>query len=118
MNLIIETDLGHDPDDLFAILYLVASGANIRLLLINPGDLDQLAIAKFLCEELELDIPIVAAKDSDKMSSGSIHHQLLKKYKYPLQYKGATAGQPAFIENTLKEYPDSEFIVIGPPKSV
>ncbi len=46
MNLIIETDIGHDPDDLFAICYLAAAGVNIRAICVSPGDPDQIAIAR------------------------------------------------------------------------
>ena len=48
MNLIIETDIGRDPDDLFAIAYLIAAGANVRAVLISPGDPDQIAVARLL----------------------------------------------------------------------
>ncbi len=119
MNIIIETDLGHDPDDFFAICWLVAVGVNPRLLLINPGSPDQLAFAKFLMNELGFkDTPICAAKETDKMSSGSVHHELLRKYKQPLQAKFPAHAQPAFIEKTLKDYPDSTFFIIGPPKCI
>lgn len=51
MKLIIETDLGHDPDDFFAICYFIDAGIDIQLITISPGDPDQIAIAKFLLKE-------------------------------------------------------------------
>jgi hypothetical protein len=30
MDLIVETDCGHDPDDLFMLCHLVAAGVNLR----------------------------------------------------------------------------------------
>jgi len=118
MDLIVETDIGHDPDDLFAILYLIAAGVNIRAILISPGDPDQIAIAKFLCEKLGLQIPVGTSKvNRTKLSSGSIHHEFLKKYKYPLEKSGDGLGVD-ILENVLKNYPDSELFIIGPVSSI
>ena len=58
MDIIIETDIGGDPDDFFAICYLISSGANIRLINISPGSKRQIAIAKFIIKRLGLNIPI------------------------------------------------------------
>ena len=78
MDLIIETDIGHDPDDFFAITYLAAAGVNIRAILISPGDPDQIAIAKLICDQLGLNIPIGTSKENrTKYSSGSVHYDLL-----------------------------------------
>lgn len=35
-NLIVETDIGHDPDDLFALCYLFSAGVNIKAILLTP----------------------------------------------------------------------------------
>ncbi len=112
--MIIETDLGHDPDDYFAICYLVAAGIKIDALVITPGDKDQLAIGKFLRDELCLDFPIGFSKISDKLSSGSIHRDLLKKYDRDCTFKGDGFGED-IIEEVAR--PDSEMFVIGPPVS-
>lgn len=118
MDLIIETDIGHDPDDFFAICYLAAAGVNIRTILISPGDPDQIAIAKFLSVKLGLDIPIgVAQENRTKLSSGSIHHHLLTKYGFPLEGKGDGLGVD-ILQDVFKKYPDSEIFVIGPVTSV
>ncbi len=116
--MIIETDIGHDPDDFFAISYLIASGVNVRAILISPGDPDQIAIAKFLCEKVGIKIPIGSSKmDRTKLSSGSIHHDLLKKYKYPLEQKSDGLGAD-IIQDVIKSHPDSELFIIGPVSSV
>ena len=118
MDLIIETDIGHDPDDLFAICYLAAAGVNIRAILISPGDPDQIAIAKFVCDEIGLNIPIgVSHENRDKLSSGSIHHELLKKYGRPLEAKADGMGVD-IITSVLGEYPDCQLFVIGPVTSI
>lgn len=118
MNLIVETDIGNDPDDFFALCYLIAAGINIRCISITPGNLDQVAFARFLCKELNLDIPIASSKlNSTKVSSGGIHHQLLRKYGYDLGSKSDGLGKE-IIKDVFLKYPDSEFFVIGPVTSV
>jgi inosine-uridine nucleoside N-ribohydrolase len=116
MSLIIETDIGHDPDDLFAICYLAAAGADILAICVTPGDPDQIAIARFACERLGLDIPIGAAKlGREKLSSGSIHHALLKRYGKDLCAEADGLGHD-IIASTVQH--GSELFVIGPVTSV
>jgi hypothetical protein len=116
MSLIIETDLGHDPDDFFAICYLVAAGVHIRSLLITPGDPDQLAIAGLLRRELGLDCSIGASHaNRTKLSSGSIHHELLKRYGRPLV--GFADGPGHECLKDIKTQ-DHDLFVIGPAASV
>lgn len=118
MDLIVETDIGHDPDDFFAISYLIAAGVNIRSILISPGDPDQIAIARLLCDKAGLKIPIGTSKtDRTKLSSGSIHHELLKKYNYPLEQKGDGLGAD-ILEDVVRNYPESELFIIGPVSSL
>ncbi len=115
MNLIIETDIGHDPDDLFAICYLAAAGVDIRAICVSPGDPDQIAIARLVCERLGLDIPIGAAQlGREKLSSGSIHHALLKRYGKSL-HAGADALGDEVMEDRVDA--DTEVFVIGPATS-
>lgn len=118
MKLIVESDLGHDPDDFFAICYLHAAGVDIKTILISPGDPDQIAIAKLLCKELGLDIPIGASKlDREKNSSGSIHHDLLNKYNYPMQQKADGLGVD-ILKDIVKNDPDCELFIMGPVSSL
>lgn len=116
MKLIIETDIGHDPDDLFAICYLAAAGVDIRAICVSPGDPDQIAIARLVCERLGLNIPIGAAKlGREKLSSGSIHHSLLKRYSKPLTAKADGLGYEV-LSRVCNEY--TEAFVIGPVTSI
>ena len=118
MNLIVETDIGHDPDDFFALCYLASAGVNIRAIMICPGDPDQIAIARLFCKEVGLDIPIGASEvDRTKLSSGSIHHDLLKKYSQPLSAQPDGLGVDLLPE-VFEKYPDSELFVIGPVTSL
>lgn len=116
MELVIETDLGHDPDDLFAILWLAAVGVKVAAITVVPGDPDQIAIARFLCKELDWDIPIGASSlTRTKNSSGGIHHELLSRYKFPLAACPDDSGDN-IIRQVAKK--DTEFLVIGPVTSV
>ena len=46
MDLVIETDIGHDPDDLFALLFLINAGVNIRAIAITQGYPAQVALVR------------------------------------------------------------------------
>lgn len=115
MNLIVETDLGHDPDDFFAICYLIAAGVNIRHISVTPGDPDQIAIADFIGRYTNQNFSISATHENrTKNSSGSIHHEILKLYKQPLGVSPDSVGPYMLLE----EYDicsDVEFLIIGPP---
>lgn len=81
-KLYIETDLGRDPDDMIAILWLLAQpNINIDTIFITPGDRDQVAIAEFIRKECNHNFRINIPKiNREKSSSGGAHYKLLKKY--------------------------------------
>lgn len=114
MDLIVETDLGHDPDDFFTLCYLAAAGVHLRAVCVVPGDRDQLAIAHLLVKTLGLDIPVGASKpDSIKNSSGGMHHDLLRHFGFPREASCDGPGEEV-IAATLERHPDCDFLVIGP----
>lgn len=118
MNLIVETDIGRDPDDFFALCYLVMAGVNIRAITISPGDHDQVAVAMFLTRELGLEIPIGSANpDRTKSSVGGVHLDILNRYQWPHRVKPDGRGGE-IIADTMSKYPDCEFFVCGPLESV
>jgi pyrimidine-specific ribonucleoside hydrolase len=113
-DLIVETDLGHDPDDFFTLCYLVAAGVRIRAITIVPGDPDQIAVARMVVTTLGLDIPVGASKpDSQKCSSGGMHHALLDRFGFPRE-AGHDGPGHEIIASTFARYPDCDFLVIGP----
>jgi inosine-uridine nucleoside N-ribohydrolase len=113
-DLIVETDLGHDPDDFFTLCYLAAAGVRIRAICLVPGDRDQLAVARLLVKQLGLDIPVGAARlDSRKYSSGGVHHALLDRFGFPREAGHDGPGHDV-ITATMAKHPGSEFLVIGP----
>lgn len=116
MRLIVETDIGHDPDDFFAITYLLAAGVDIAAIVITPGDPDQIAIARLITTTLGLDIPIGVSKLARaKLSSGSIHHDLLKQYGRSLQEEPDGLGVD-IIKRLIR--PATEAFIIGPVSSI
>jgi pyrimidine-specific ribonucleoside hydrolase len=114
IDLIVETELGHDPDDFFTLCYLAAVGARIRAVCIVPGDRDQLAVARLLCKQLALDIPVGVSKpDSRKFSSGGLHHHLLDRFGLPRE-AGHDGPGDEVMAPTMAKHPACEFLVIGP----
>jgi inosine-uridine nucleoside N-ribohydrolase len=118
MDVIVETDIGHDPDDFFALCYLIAAGVKVRGVLVVPGDPDQIAVVRFLCSRVGLDIPIGASKlNRVKRSSGGVHHWLLSRYGHPLDSAPDGYG-PDVFEAVIDQHPAAELFVIGPVTSV
>jgi pyrimidine-specific ribonucleoside hydrolase len=114
IDLIVETDLGHDPDDFFTICYLAGVGVHLRAICVVPGDRDQLAVANMLVKFLGLGIPVGASKqDSRKCSSGGMHHDLLDRFGFPRE-AGHDGPGDEVIAATLAKHPGCEFLVIGP----
>ena len=124
MNLIVETDLGRDPDDFFAILWLLSIGVNIRCITITPGHSDQIAVAQLIRKELGLEFTIGAHKwKSDKRSSGGMHYKMLEKYGYKpddesLRWPCTDGNSSVLITSALKQYPDCELFIIGPASNI
>src|SRR5262245_12244697 len=114
IDLIVETDLGHDPDDFFTVCYLAAAGVRLRAITVVPGDCDQLAVARMFVRTLGLDIPVGASKpDSRKCSSGGMHHALLDRLGFPREARHDGPGHEV-IAASLDRYPGCEFLIIGP----
>jgi pyrimidine-specific ribonucleoside hydrolase len=111
---IVETDLGHDPDDLFALCYLAAAGTEIAAVTVVPGDPDQLAVARLLAKVIGRDIPVGASKlGRTKPSSGGVHHRLLDHFGVPRAAEPDGSGEQV-IADALALHPDAEFVIIGP----
>ena len=117
MDLIVETDIGRDPDDLFAIAYLIASGVKLRAVLVSPGDHDQVAICRLLLERAGVSAPIGIAKQKrTNRSSGGIHYDLLNKHGRALEADADGLGVD-ILADTLARHPGCELFVIGPVSS-
>ena len=119
MELIVETDIGRDADDFFALCYLAAAGVSIRAITITPGDGDQVAVAKFLVDYLGLNCEVGVPGTRGKKSVTPFHHEVLQKYGYPLTAE--PDGEVGFrvIERAVCEYRKPvELFCIGPVTNV
>src|SRR6266545_1030793 len=118
MNLVIETDIGNDPDDLFAIAYLIAAGVKVRAILITPGDPAQVAVCRLLLDRAGVSCPIGVAKPNRTGASAtSIHGDLLRKHGRTATAEPDGLG-PSVLASALANYPDCEAFVIGPVASI
>lgn len=117
-NLIVETDIGHDPDDLFALLYLFSAGVNISAILLTPGDESQVAVVKFLVDELSphtlIGVPEIGRC---REQPTSVHKQLLEKYKYPFHSSECLLANE-IIRDSIHLFPTSEFFICGAVKNI
>src|SRR5262245_23229281 len=115
-HIVVETDLGHDPDDLFAILYIAClPDVVVDAIVIVPGDRDQLAVANLIRSRCLPQVLIGASKlKRDKYSSGGVHHKLLKKYGLPLE--GTCDGSGDDIISKVYRA-NTELFTIGPATS-
>jgi pyrimidine-specific ribonucleoside hydrolase len=115
-ELIVETDIGHDPDDFFALCYLFSAGVDIRAILLTPGDESQVAIVKFLINELSpntlIGVPLIGRHREEPTS---VHRQLLEKYKYPLH-----SSECLLSEGLLNDrlHPVTELFICGAVKNI
>jgi inosine-uridine nucleoside N-ribohydrolase len=117
-KIIIETDLGHDADDFYAILYLAEIGYEIAAITISPGDPDQIAVAELIRGELGYDFPIGVSKlDRTKYSSWGMYHTMLDRYGYSKDGKHDGYG-PDIIKKIFETDPATESLVIGPVSSL
>lgn len=117
MSLIIETDLGADPDDYFALCYLLSSGISINSIMITPGYPDQVAIARFLIEEIGREI-IVGSSTTKKKNSLSGFYRKLRE-RYGIRDGADPDGQGAcLLKESMSTTEEYSLLVIGPPKNV
>jgi pyrimidine-specific ribonucleoside hydrolase len=114
MRIAIETDIGRDPDDFFALCYLAEAGCDIAAVAVSPGDPDQISVAKFLLAELGSKAPVGQGKPGrDKSSATGMHVGLLERYKYPPRSKPDGTGA-----DVLASAGECDLFVIGPLTSV
>jgi len=119
LQMIIETDIGNDPDDFFTLCYLIAAGVNIDAIVITPGGFAQVAITKLLLEECGLNIP-VGVSDVDKvngnvndMHSKIVHENRSCTWLASVKHDGYGHDIIASVANN-----ESEFLIIGPATNI
>ena len=113
-DLIVETDLGHDPDDFFTLCYLAAAGVRLRAITVVPGDRDQLAVARLLVKPLGLDIPVGASKPDSRSAAPAACTTTCCAASASRARPATTGRGDEVIAATLRQHPGCEFLVIGP----
>jgi len=118
MKLLIETDIGHDPDDFFALCYLFTAGVDVKAILITPGDESQIAVVDFILKILDKsNIPIgVPLLGRRKEIPTNIHRGMLDKYKFPHFSTNAVLSHQLAMD-ILSQHGDIEFFGCGPLKT-
>jgi inosine-uridine nucleoside N-ribohydrolase len=118
IKMIVETDIGHDPDDFFALCYLFSAGVDIKAILISPGDESQIAIVDFLLKTLgKTDVLIgVPELGRRKEQPTNIHKALLDVYKFPYFSSNAVLSRQLAVD-ILTQHENIEFFGCGPLKT-
>ena len=114
-KLIIETDLGGDPDDLFAICFLIGMGVDIKGIIVTPGGFDQIAVANLIREECNQNFMIAKANpDRDKNACNGFHYKVLEHFN-----KNSHMEPDIDAQELLKKYipQNTDLLTIGPPKA-
>jgi pyrimidine-specific ribonucleoside hydrolase len=110
--LVIETDLGCDPDDFFTICWLIGQGVEIDAITIVPGAPNQIAIAELIRDYTDSHFVIGYNKKCDNLTGG-MHDKLLKKHGRSLE------GKPDYIgTDVFPMHMDSDYLCIGPMKNL
>ncbi len=79
--MIIETDIGRDADDLFALLWLYSRKIKIDAITITPGDPDQIAVAKCLNKIFGTNTLIgITDLSRNKSSSNPFHQKFIARH--------------------------------------
>jgi len=109
---IIETDLGHDPDDLFCICHMAEMGLPIKAIGLVPGSPEQVALACGMRQFLGLDFEIGVAKVATKPERLGIHDTLCERHNWKKALPDGL-NETVFLRALLED-PECDILVIGP----
>lgn len=112
---IVETDLGHDPDDFFALCHLITAGHELVAVSLVPGSPEQVRLLGFLRHITKQHFRIGVAKPDAKSENLGVHDTMLTAFRADKAYRpdGSSAN---VIGDALDNHPDAECLVIGPAK--
>lgn len=109
--MVMETDIGRDADDLFALLYFLGIGTKFAAICVTPGDHDQVAVVKAVLRYFgQPDIPVLTPAARVQKASVTPFHQWVIS-----QLGGKAIEQPDGHEEALPKDPVEVFIC-GPAK--
>ena len=121
-DVVLETDIGRDPDDAIALLFLLARPeVRVRAITITPGDADQVALTRFLLAESGCPgIPVGTVPGRAKRRKQSVsspHLALLESYGARSRSKADGAGWE-IMRDALLGFPEATLLTIGPLQNV
>lgn len=118
MKMLLETDIGGDPDDFFTICYLLKAGVDIEAILVSPGHPYQVGIVKFICDYCGVNIPIGIAnyKKYKIQDYTGFHKKIIDKYKLSPSQKSDGLGYE-IAESIFSSNPDITCFCIGALKN-
>jgi inosine-uridine nucleoside N-ribohydrolase len=118
-SVIMETDIGRDPDDVFALLYLLEAGARFRAVTVSPGDRDQIALVRWLLNRLGVSVPVGAARFlPEKRSLSAPHVEMLAADGLTEALADADGPGASVIAAALADDPDCTFFCCGPVQNL
>jgi hypothetical protein len=116
MSLIIETDIGSDPDDFFALCYLLSTGIEIKLIIVYPGYNSQISLVNFILNYTNRKILVASSKEKNKAGVlNGFHLRLNNLYRFTPYVSPDGAGKD-FISEIINNTRNCDLIIIGPPK--
>lgn len=115
-DFIIETDLGHDPDDLFTICHLIEAGHNIVALGLSAGSPEQQAFAVGFREVVRMDFEIGVQKADARSEQLGIHSDIAKRRFWN---SGVADGMSSDVfARAMVKHPNADILIIGPATGI
>ena len=111
--MLIETDIGHDPDDALALTYLIYNNIPIEAILIFPGFIGQCCIVKEIYNHLNKTPPPILSDttpNENKFVLSKFHKNIVKNTNY--EYDGKSVD---YLKNNKI---NGDIFIIGPPKGL
>lgn len=113
---IVETDLGHDPDDFFALCRLITAGHELVAVSVVPGAPEQVKLASFLRERTGQRFLIGVAKKDAKSEKLGVHDKLMDRERAG-EGKADGASEDV-LRDAFDNHPNSDVLIIGPAVGV
>jgi len=114
-QVIIETDIGGDPDDFYAILYMLHT-CDVKAILVSPGFTEQIRVVNGLLKYCNKEHVLVGSPkvEPGNYIVGSVVKWFLNRYQCDNRYELSED----ILDKLLKEYPDIHLFGIGPLNSI
>ena len=116
-GLVIETDIGYDPDDYLMLLHLLMRNVPIHALLLSPGHPSQVALCRFLFAQMGIPAPLIGGADRAHWTGRPINRMHQGFMARPLGPRELWTDGPGheLARAALQEHPEAVLFVCGPP---